>query len=44
MIEDIIKEALAETVPVTELTLDVILETEKKIKNNILKKYERGIQ
>ena len=44
MIEEIIKEALEQTTPVEELTLDVILKTEKKVKNDILQKYERGIR
>ena len=42
-IEEIIKEALEQTQPVSELTLEVILETEKNVRNNIINKYERGI-
>lgn len=42
-IEEIIKEALEQAQPVSELTLEVILETEKNVKNNIINKYERGI-
>ena len=42
-IEEIIKEALEKAQPVSELTLEVILETEKNVKNNIIEKYERGI-
>ena len=42
-IEEIIKEALDKAQPVAELTLEVILETEKDVKNYILEKYERGI-
>ena len=43
MIEEIIKEALEEATPVSKLTLETILETEKKVKNDILNKYGRGI-
>lgn len=43
MIEEIVKEALKETKPVEELTLESILETEKKVKESILRKYGRGI-
>lgn len=43
MIEEIIKESLEEAVAVKELTLEVILETEKNVKEKILSKYERGI-
>ena len=43
MIEEIVKEALASTKPVENLTLDVILEVEKQVKENILIKYGRGI-
>ena len=42
-IEEIIKEALEQTQSVSELTLEVILETEKNVKNKIINKYERGI-
>ena len=43
MIEEIVKEALASAKPVENLTLDVILEVEKQVKENILIKYGRGI-
>lgn len=43
MIEQIIKEMLEETSPVSEVTLEVILETEKMIKEKVLQKYGRGI-
>ena len=43
MIEEIVKEALNEAKYVEELTLEVILETEKELKNKILNKYGRGI-
>lgn len=43
MIEQIIREALDETVFVEKLSLDIILEVEKNLKNKILTKYERGI-
>lgn len=43
MIEEIIKEALEEASSVEELTLDVILETERLLRKKILKKYGRGI-
>ena len=43
MIEEIIKEALEQAQPVSELTLEVILEIEKNVKKDILEKYERGI-
>ena len=43
MIEEIIKEALSEATSVSELSLEVILETEKNIREKIIKKYERGI-
>ena len=43
MIEEIIKEALSEANSVSELTLEVILETEKNVREKIIKKYERGI-
>ena len=43
MIEEIIKEALSEATSVSELSLEVILETEKNVREKIIKKYERGI-
>ena len=43
MIEEIIEEALLEASSVEELTLDVILETEKNVREKILKKYGRGL-
>ena len=43
MIEEIIKEALSEATSVSELSLEVILETEKNVREKIVKKYERGI-
>ena len=43
MIEEIIKEALEEASSVEKLTLDVILETERLLREKILKKYGRGI-
>ena len=43
MIEEIIKEALREASSVEELTLDVILETEKNVQRKILEKYGRGL-
>ena len=42
MIEEIIKEALDEAKPVEKLTLEAILEVEKQVKDNILRKYGRG--
>lgn len=42
MIEEIIKEALDEAKPVEKLTLEEILEVEKQVKDNILRKYGRG--
>jgi 1-deoxy-D-xylulose-5-phosphate reductoisomerase len=41
-IEEIIRDALSETVEVSELTIDVILEVEKEVRFKIIKKYERG--
>ena len=43
MIEEIIKEALSEATSVSELSLEVILETEKNVREKIIRKYERGI-
>ena len=43
MIEEIIKEALSDATGVSELSLEVILETEKNVREKIIKKYERGI-
>ena len=43
MIEEIIKEALSEATSVSELSLEVILETEKNVREKIIKKYGRGI-
>lgn len=43
MIEQIIKEALEETIFVPEVTLDVILETERNVKEKIINKYGRGL-
>ena len=41
-IEEIIKESLSKTKEIDELTIDVILEVEKEVKSNIIKKYGRG--
>ena len=43
MIEEIVKEELERTIPVDKLTIEVILETEKEVKNRILDKYGRGV-
>ena len=43
MIEEIVKEELERTKPVDKLTIEVILETEKEVKNRILDKYGRGV-
>ena len=43
LIEKIVKEALDEAVAVNELTLEIILETEKNVKDRILRKYGRGL-
>lgn len=43
MIEEIVKEALSLTKPVEKLTLEAILEVEKDVKENILRKYGGGI-
>lgn len=43
MIEEIVKESLSNIKPVDDLTLEVILEVEKQVKDKILRKYGRGI-
>lgn len=43
MIEQIVKEALEEAVYVENMTLDVILQTEKELTTKIFNKYGRGI-
>ena len=43
MIEEIIRESLLEAVMVEEVSLESILETEKRTKEQIIKKYGRGL-
>ena len=44
MIEEIVREALNDCVKVDDLTLEVILKTEKEVKEKIIYKYGRGLQ